>query len=98
MYFQKISISIPGLTEFFSFLHLGNAKFLVTTPSTNNVPNFSALWMVENGFRHRKLFADISNAPHAVAFGCQVSGSLVVAALKEQSVVVKDIKSGLDKK
>ncbi len=53
---------------------------------------------MESGSRHKKLFAEIISTPHSVAYGCQKNGSLVVAALKDQSVVVKDTKNGTDRK
>lgn len=96
--FQEFSIAIPGLKEFFSFLHVGNSKFLLTTPGPNSTSTSSSLWVVDNGLRHKKLFADVNNKPHSIAFGCQLNGSLIVAALKESCVVVKDLRSGVEKK
>lgn len=81
-----------------SFHYAGNGKFLVTAPSANSALNCCALWLVESGSRHKKLFAEIISTPHSVAYGCQKNGSLVVAALKDQSVVVKDTKNGTDRK
>ena len=39
----------------------------------------------------------IKNSPMAVAYGCQGSGSTVVAAIKDDCIVVKDLQSGTGK-
>ena len=56
--------------------------------------------MVDGNTYTRKIFSDIvKNNAHSVAFGCdQGNGSLIVVALKDESVVVKDIKSGVERK
>lgn len=69
-------------------------KSLVLTSS--DIPDKNVLWLVDAG-RYQKLMTGVLNLPHAIAFGCQSSNSLVIAALKEQGVAVKDLKSGVDK-
>jgi hypothetical protein len=39
----------------------------------------------------------IKNNPMAVSYGCQGSGSTVVAAIKDDGIVVKDLQSGTAK-
>lgn len=96
--FQKISVAVTGICEYNCFHYGGNGKFLVAAPSANSASRNSALWLVESGSRQRKLFSEIYSTPHSIAFGCRKNGSLVVAALKDQSVAIKDTGSGLDKK
>lgn len=93
---QKTSVSISGIKEFCSFHYPGNGKFLVSTPAKN--VNCSSLWMVDST-RSKKIFSDIVKKTQSIAFGCdQGNGSLVVVALKDQSVMVKDMKSGIERK
>ncbi|KAI9554716.1 hypothetical protein GHT06_019992 [Daphnia sinensis] len=95
---KKAPIVVAGIKEFHSFHYPGNGKFLVATPSMYTT-NMSSLWIVDNYTRPRKLFADIKSTPQSIAFGCnQGNGSLVVVALQDHSVVVKDITNGVDKK
>lgn len=61
-----------------------------------DIPEKNVLWLVDAG-RYHKLMTGVVNSAHSIAFGCQRSNSLVVAALKEQGVSVKDLKSGIDK-
>ena len=96
--FAENSLSGNGLKDFRSFHYVGNGKFLVSSHCKN--ANYSSLWMVDSNTYTRKIFSDIvKNNAHSVAFGCdQGNGSLIVVALKDESVVVKDIKSGVERK
>lgn len=95
---QRTLLSGNGLKDFRSFHYVGNGKFLVSSHSKN--ANYSSLWMVDGNTYTRKIFSDIvKNNAHSVAFGCdQGNGSLIVVALKDESVVVKDTKSGVERK
>jgi hypothetical protein len=94
---QKTQNLFGDLKDFCTFHYLGNEKFLVSTCSKK--ARSSSLWIVERNTR-RKVFSDIGKTnTQSVSFGCdQGNGSLIVAALRDQSVVVKDIKNGFERK
>lgn len=80
------------------FLYPGNDKFLISNYS--KAINSSSLWIVDRNTYQNEIFTDIEkNNAQSVAFGCdQGNGSLIVVALKHQSLVVKDMKIGVVRK
>ena len=90
---QKWLVSFTSCTDFSSFLFVGDGKFLVTSPGKNR----SSLTRIEDQW-HKEIFAERCDTPHSAAVSCQANNPLVVAALSEKCVHVKDIMSGTSKR
>ena len=78
-----------------------NEKYLVTTSLEGKQSNYTTaladVWLIEPNQKQRKIFGAVRNFAGCVAYGCKGNDSLVVAAIKDNGVVVKDLRSGLSK-
>jgi len=94
---ETFKIGLPPLCQVLAFHNPENDKYFVRTVSSKQQLQ-ADLWQVAKKMKERKLFSDIINSSQSVAFGCQSPDSSVLAALKDDCVIVKDIRSGSDKK
>lgn len=76
-------------------------RYLVTTSLEGNRSNYTAalanVWLIEPNLKEKKVFGAIKNFPGSIAYGSKGNGSLVVAAIKDNGVAVKDLRSGMSK-
>lgn len=85
---------MPSPCRLISFHNPESDKYFVRTLSDKHAD----LWLVGKKLKERKIVYNMNTCAHSVAFGCKSVDSLVVAALREDSVVVKDLRNGADKK
>lgn len=93
---------LPNVSKFLSFHNVGKDKYLVSSRRKNEIGDSQAdLWLIGSqnagSFMHKTVFKNCSSGAQTVAFGCRSNGSLVIAALKSQGVIVKDLKGGPEK-
>ncbi len=99
---QKQVVIGPGIDKFYFFLSPGSDKYLVTTNLHTKIgddhaatPTHVDLWVVEPDLQAKKIFGYVKNSPTAVAFSRPGNNSLIVAGIKDNNVVVKDLVSGM---
>jgi len=91
---ETLKIGIPSSYQLLSFHNPESDKYFVKALSDKQ----GDLWIIGKKLKERKIISNINCCAHSIAFGCKSVDSLIVAALREDSVIVKDLRSNVDKK